>query len=59
MNIGYHLCSHKMNMIMTFCSFFLFYQVVAPKKAALEEAERKLNATMAELNGKKAALQKV
>ncbi|RYH30478.1 hypothetical protein EON65_05000, partial [archaeon] len=34
-------------------------KVVAPKKAALEEAERKLNATIAALNVKKAALQKV
>ena len=34
-------------------------KVVAPKKAALAEAEVSLNATMSELNGKKAALQKV
>ena len=34
-------------------------KVVAPKKAALQEAEEKLNATMGALNIKKAALQKV
>jgi dynein heavy chain len=34
-------------------------KIVAPKKAALEEAESKLNATMSALNIKKAALQKV
>eukprot|EP01038_Epipyxis_sp_PR26KG_P004763 gene4763-6681_t len=34
-------------------------KVVAPKKAALEEAERTLNETMNALNSKKAALQKV
>jgi len=34
-------------------------KIVAPKKAALAEAEAKLNATMAALNEKKAALQKV
>jgi dynein heavy chain len=34
-------------------------KIVAPKKAALEEAERALQATMAALNAKKAALQKV
>ena len=34
-------------------------KIVAPKKAALEEAERKLAVTMAALNEKKAALQKV
>eukprot|EP00981_Chlorochromonas_danica_P006662 scaffold1447_cov165-Ochromonas_danica.AAC.8 len=34
-------------------------KIVAPKKAALEEAEKKLNATLSALNVKKAALQKV
>lgn len=34
-------------------------KVVAPKKAALAEAEEKLNVTMAALNEKKSALQKV
>lgn len=34
-------------------------KIVAPKKAALEEAERRLNATLGALNMKKAALQKV
>ena len=34
-------------------------KIVAPKKAALEEAQRKLDITMAALNAKKAALQQV
>ena len=44
------------------CAMILYdrvAKVVAPKKAALEEAERVLNITMSALNAKKAALQQV
>lgn len=45
--------------VMAMITYDRVAKIVAPKKAALQEAEEQLNVTMAALNSKKAALQKV